>query len=477
MNVSTVAGRAFAILDKTVLRHAPPELRTKAYGLAYRAKQAIVGGGYGGANRDLPTSPGIPRKGTKTLPPYIQGEIDAIRLDVDPGFLLSGPPKANRHQTLFPTNPAPGAAYRAIVDAMEPALDEVTHVILVPWLKRGGADLVAVAHATDLARRQGVKASVISTLEADSPWASRLPNGVGFVEFGKAARHLSPHDRRTVLARLLVQSSARTIHVVNSALGWEILGRHGQALGQTKSLFASLYCDDGITPDGRRKGFAHEFLPAAARHLSGIVLDNTAYAAVVSGLYGFPRERMHVAWVPTQPAELARRGDRVLWAGRLDDQKRIGLLAAIAEAAPDLRFDVHGSPLLGSDPAAIGRLGGLENVSMHGAYDRFGAIDLSSTGAYLHTSAWDGLPNVLLEAGARGLPVVAPDVGGIGDLVTPTTGWLVRSTDDPMAYVQALREALASDGTKPAEIRRLVRERHSDESFARVVSGIPGYVG
>ncbi len=46
-------------------------------------------------------------------------------------------------------------------------------------------------------------------------------------------------------------------------------------------------------------------------------------------------------------------------------------------------------------------------------------------------SLTEGLPNVVLEAFAAGLPVVATDVGGVGELVRPGTGWLVPGPDGP----------------------------------------------
>ena len=51
----------------------------------------------------------------------------------------------------------------------------------------------------------------------------------------------------------------------------------------------------------------------------------------------------------------------------------------------------------------------------------------------------DGLPTVLLEAMARGLPCVAADVTAVGEVVqTGRTGWLVPTGD-----VEALTEAIA----------------------------------
>ena len=68
----------------------------------------------------------------------------------------------------------------------------------------------------------------------------------------------------------------------------------------------------------------------------------------------------------------------------------------------------------------------------------------------------DGLPTVLLEAMASGLPCVAGDVTAVGEVVDERTGWLVPS-DDVAALVEALREAV----TSPAERRRRAIAAHA----------------
>jgi glycosyltransferase involved in cell wall biosynthesis len=74
------------------------------------------------------------------------------------------------------------------------------------------------------------------------------------------------------------------------------------------------------------------------------------------------------------------------------------------------------------------------------------AVDL-----VVNPSLTEGLPNVVLEAFAVGVAVVATDVGGVAELVKPNrTGWLVPA-GDPTALAQAIHEAL----TAPDQTRKL----------------------
>jgi colanic acid/amylovoran biosynthesis glycosyltransferase len=56
----------------------------------------------------------------------------------------------------------------------------------------------------------------------------------------------------------------------------------------------------------------------------------------------------------------------------------------------------------------------------------------------------DGVPMVLMEAMAMGRPVVTTSLSGIPELVDDSVGWLVPP-EDPVALVQALREATSRD--------------------------------
>jgi glycosyltransferase involved in cell wall biosynthesis len=70
---------------------------------------------------------------------------------------------------------------------------------------------------------------------------------------------------------------------------------------------------------------------------------------------------------------------------------------------------------------------------------------LRAADAYVLSSAWEGLPNSLMEAAAAGLPCVATRVGGVEEVLTGTeSGWLVGpSAVDELA--RAMREVFLCD--------------------------------
>jgi glycosyltransferase involved in cell wall biosynthesis len=92
----------------------------------------------------------------------------------------------------------------------------------------------------------------------------------------------------------------------------------------------------------------------------------------------------------------------------------------------------------------------------------------------------DGMPTVLTEALARGLPVVSTTVVGIGELVRHGETGLLVPPDDPAALADAI-EALRRDRGLARRLggagRELVAERFDPERSARllqhVFEGVP----
>ena len=155
------------------------------------------------------------------------------------------------------------------------------------------------------------------------------------------------------------------------------------------------------------------------------------------------------------PREQARReigaaDDAVVigFVGRLVSQKAPDVLlrafAAAARAAPHARLAVVGSgPLEASLRALAAELGVAGKVAWLGERDArevLAGFDLMAL-----ASRKEGLPYVILEAMAAGLPVVATASAGVEILVEPGVTGAVVPRDDAAAFGRALAE-LACDG-------------------------------
>ena len=101
---------------------------------------------------------------------------------------------------------------------------------------------------------------------------------------------------------------------------------------------------------------------------------------------------------------------RVLWAGRIASGKRLEMLLDVAEAAPELHFDVAGGPTRPTpySDEVLARAARMPNVTLHGRVERERMPALYEGAAFLCcTSTIEGFPNTFLEAWSVGLPVVS----------------------------------------------------------------------
>src|SRR5215510_165660 len=106
--------------------------------------------------------------------------------------------------------------------------------------------------------------------------------------------------------------------------------------------------------------------------------------------------------------------------------------AAIAAARPDVQFILAGYGRLADDIARkVQELGMAERVILPGPIIDVGSI-YPVMDVFLLTSRFEGVPNVLIEAQAAGVPVVAPAVGGTAEaLCDGKTGLLVEDRSVP----------------------------------------------
>ncbi|HWC12106.1 MAG TPA: glycosyltransferase [Acidimicrobiales bacterium] len=176
----------------------------------------------------------------------------------------------------------------------------------------------------------------------------------------------------------------------------------------------------------------------------------------------------------TARRELAVGDDDFLWLamGRLHPQKDYRtLLTAFADLVsghPSARLRIAGEGRLRAELLdLLEELGLGDHACLVGLRDDVPRL-LAAADGLVMASAWEGLPNVVMEAMAAGLPVVATRVGGVPELVEDgRTGSLVPPRD-PAALARAMAGIMALPPTARAAMgeqgRVTVGDRFSPES-------------
>jgi glycosyltransferase involved in cell wall biosynthesis len=90
---------------------------------------------------------------------------------------------------------------------------------------------------------------------------------------------------------------------------------------------------------------------------------------------------------------------------------------------------------------------------------------MSAADGYVLSSAWEGMPVVLLEAAAAGMPVVATAVGGNQEVVLNGETGFVVSPGDPDALAEAMMKLAALSPPARRDLGQRARE-HIESNFA-----------
>jgi glycosyltransferase involved in cell wall biosynthesis len=138
---------------------------------------------------------------------------------------------------------------------------------------------------------------------------------------------------------------------------------------------------------------------------------------------------------------------RLLSVGRLDREKNplllIDMIAALRRADPTWHLTIVGDgPLRGEIEARIAELGIGDAVDLRGYVPIDDGLPelYRSCDAFVHVSWTEGVPQVLFETFAAGLPLVATDVGGVAQTVGDAALLIpAGDTDAAVAAVTHLR--------------------------------------
>jgi glycosyltransferase involved in cell wall biosynthesis len=337
---------------------------------------------------------------------------------------------------------------------------------------------VRVLHVQKVAGISGSEAHLLSLLPRlrERGWDTRLlmlhENEPGAWDFARALRSRGvPLDAVPIsrdvdpsafvgLVRYLTEERPRILHthLVHA-------DAYGQIAGTLARVPIRMSTKHGFNEFREGRAFAlADRAVASLAHVHIAISEGLAhYLADTEGFDERSFEIVHYGIAPRDGAEsYAGSEPRLLCVGRLIPIKgHIVLLRAFAEAkreVPGLRLDVAGrGPLESALRALVRELGIADAVRFLGHVSPIqGAIERSAI--IVVPSMGEGFGMVALEAMERSRPVIAAEIGGLGELVEHgRTGLLVEP-----GVAEPLRRAiveLAGDLGRAAEMGRAGRDR------------------
>lgn len=375
----------------------------------------------------------------------------------------------------------------------------------LPFLATGGAEWAALnlcRAALELRPNQSVVLLVTDKdLVSDR---MPLPPGVLLVVLDRYLSAPSGYERKQVLLHNLLRAGQpHVFHNINSEVSWHLILAQGLHLKRYTRLFASIFAFQFAPDHCTKVGYAAYFLKKGMPHLAGLLSDNQRFltdAAREYALSATETARMAVLYQPcrllldgspeyslippqsrqskTTPitSSQSRRRPQILWAGRLDTEKRVDLFLELVRRCPFADFRVFGQVVL-NDQATLPEM---PNLSYEGPFTSpLEWLERYEFDAFVFTSRWEGMPNILLEVGALGIPVIAPTVGGIAELIDETTGYPLPEQPDVEDYEQALLKITSNPVQALQRAKKLgclILQRHDWSSFVKGVAALPHYL-
>ena len=361
-------------------------------------------------------------------------------------------------------------------------------VVCIPWVRMGGADLVGALVARSLSRvAPDARLLVLQTDQSEREWLHVYPTGVAILDISADLAGLDARDCEYLLFCLLRGMQPRAVFNVNSNLCWRVIRRFGTRIGAVK-LFSYLFCWEQ-TAAGVRVGYPSLFFAETLQALTAVLTDTQYLKRELQTMYLLPEDAsakllplytpaVSAPQAPTvaeQQAARRRRRKRpvILWAGRLDRQKRFDIVCGVAALMPGVDFRCWGASVL-DEPPDLTEVPC--NMTMQGTFRSYDELKLADADGWLYTASWDGLPTILIELGMRGTPIVASAVGGVPELITPETGWPIEG-DNPADYVRALQDMIGSPRQRcrrAAALQALVAARHTTSNYDKLIAGLLG---
>jgi glycosyltransferase involved in cell wall biosynthesis len=330
---------------------------------------------------------------------------------------------------------------------------------IAPWVDLGGSDKGTIDWFKSLDRDSWAP-SLITTQPSANRWLHHLEP---YAEEVWDLPDLMPGGAFPEFILGFIESrNVQIVHMMNSRLAFDLLPEIS-VLPEPPSIVVQLHAEEPnqagyVRYVTRRYGNLVDAFSVTSRHLeeaiAGYAIAPSRVAVIHSGVDG--EQEFNPSHV--EPLELEGGGSRVLWPGRLVEQKdpmlTLDVIARARERGARFVLDVVGDGHMeDAVRARAERLGVADMIDWHPPSQEM-ARWYRSVDLVLMTSAYEGVPYVVYEALAMGVPVIGPALPGNLEFMDADSGILVEPRDDVDRYADAIVSLLADD-----ERRRGMGER------------------
>lgn len=374
-----------------------------------------------------------------------------------------------------------------------PAVNDgrVPILYIAPWVDLGGSDKGTIDWFKHIDRERWAPSLITTQPSANrwlhhvDPWAEEiweLPDvmpGPSFPGF---------------IMGFIESRGVEVVHIMNSRLAFDLMPDM-TCLRKPPAVVVQMHAEE---PDrsgyvryvATRYGNLVDAFSATSEQLKAAIVDYdippSRVEVIYTGVDG--EEEFNPARVQPLPHPSDDGTPRILWPGRLAEQKdpmlTLDVLSAVRDRGVPFLLEIVGDGHMA--PAVRRRadeLGLSDSIVWHPPSQNM-AQWYRSTDLLLMTSVFEGVPYVIYEALAMGVPVVAPALTGNVELMDSDSGILVEPRDDVAQYADAIAALLQDEDRRrrmgERSRKRMLADfslgemgRRHDELYARLLDARP----
>jgi glycosyltransferase involved in cell wall biosynthesis len=356
-------------------------------------------------------------------------------------------------------------------------------LFLVPWMVVGGADRVNLDLIEGLVG-DGHEVTVCATLETDHRWEYKFSELTPDVFILPNILHLTDFPR--FLAYLIQSRQIDTVVITGSTIGYQLLP-YLRATAPQAAFVDLSHVEEPHWLNGGHPRFGVGYQDAldlnvvTTRHLAQWMGDRGADPGRIRVMHTGVRPPRSNRSDSEREAVRARFGivgelPVVVFAGRICEQKRPGVLAEVLKEARNsgLRFQalvIGDGELRPMFEGLVVRYGLQDCVRTLGSlpHEQWLEILLGSD-ILLIPSQYEGISVALLEAMAAGVVPIVARVGGQEEIVSEAEGYLVPHGDGEISeYVHALERLITDCADRKAKSKRCQMLIASEYSWHKTI--------